>query len=107
MSNNSNQQYSNRILEAASNAMGDLIEGVSEMYKASIILKKLHDDKGYPVDAQRMSEISQMTLSMRKMLYEQKADLELSLAAINDDREIEECLVELDKMGGLQDEGTN
>lgn len=107
MLNTQNQQYSNRVLEAASNAMDDLIEGVSEMYKASILLKKLHDDKGYPVDAQRMSEISQMTLSMRKMLYEQKADLELSLAAINDDREIEECLVELDKMGGLQDEGTN
>ena len=87
--------------------MDNLIEGVSEMYKASILLKKLHDDKGYPVDAQRMSEISQMTLAMRKMLYEQKAELELSLAAINDDREIEECLVELDKMGGLQDEGTN
>lgn len=107
MSNNSNQQYSNRILEAASNAMDDLIEGVSEMYKASILLNKLHDDKGYPVDAQRMSEISQMALSMRKMLYEQKAELELSLAAINDEREIEECLVKLENMGGLHDEGTN
>ena len=87
--------------------MDNLIEGVSEMYKASILLKKLHDDKGYPVDAQRMSEISQMTLAMRKMLYEQKAELELSLAAINDEREIEECLVKLENMGGLHDEGTN
>lgn len=85
------------MLETANEAMDTLIEGASEMYRAFLYLKRIHDDKGFPVDGQRLSELSQMMLSMRKMLFDQKAELDLTIAGIEDAREVEDWLSEIDK----------
>ena len=97
MSNSQNPQFSNKMLETANEAMDTLIEGASEMYRAFLYLKRIHDDKGFPVDGQRLSELSQMMLSMRKMLFDQKAELDLTIAGIEDAREVEDWLSEIDK----------
>lgn len=97
MLNTQNPQFSNKVLEAANEAMDTLIEGASEMYRVFLFLKRIHDDKGFPIDDQRLSELSQMMMSMRKMLFDQKAELELELARIDDIREVDEYLTELDK----------
>lgn len=96
MQNTKDQQLSEKLLETARQAMDSLIEGSSEMYKATLVLKRLHDDKDFPVDSQTMFEISQMMLSMRKLLFEQKAELDLRLACIDDDKEIDKCLSQID-----------
>lgn len=98
MSNSNNQQFSNKMLDAAREAMDSLIEGSSEMYRAAIFLNRLHDDKGFPVDSQKMSEISQMMLSMRKTLFEQRAEVDLQLACINDDKRVDEMLSGFDNI---------
>ena len=96
MSNNPNPQFSNKMLETANEAMDTLIEGASEMYRAFLYLLRIHDDKGFPVDGQRLSELSQMMLSMRKMLFDQKAELDLTIAGIEDAREVEDWLSKID-----------
>lgn len=96
MLNNPNPQFSNKVLETAKEAMDELIDAASEMHKVTVFLKRLHEEKEFPVSAQTMSEISQMMLSMRKMLYEQKAELELKLACIDDEKAINDMLVKVD-----------
>ena len=101
MLNTKNPQFSNKMLDAAREAMDDLIEGASEMHRATAFLVRLHEEKEFPINIQTMSEISQMMLSMRKMLYEQKAELELKLASIDDEKAISNMLL---KMEGIIDQ---
>ena len=96
MSNNPNPQFSNKMLEAAREAMDSLIEGASEMHRATAFLVRLHEEKEFPINIQTMSEISQMMLTMRKMLYEQKADLEQKLACLDDEKVISDMLVRIE-----------
>lgn len=93
MSNTKNPQFTNKMLDAAREAMDELIDSASEMHRVTVFLERLHEEKEFPINAQTMSEISQMMLSMRKMLYEQKAELEVKLACIDDEKEINEMLV--------------
>ena len=97
MSNSKNPQFSNKVLETARKAMDELITASSEMHRATVFLKRLNEEKEFPVNVQTMSEISQMMLTMRKMLYEQKADLELKLACIDDERMVNDMLSSIDK----------
>ena len=96
MLNSKNPQFSNKMLDAAREAMDDLIEGASEMHRATAFLVRLHEEKEFPINIQTMSEISQMMLSMRKMLFEQQADLELKLACIDDEKVISDMLVRIE-----------
>lgn len=52
-----NPKFSRFLLESANEAMDALVDGASEYYKSFIVLKRLHDDKGLPVDGQRMQEM--------------------------------------------------
>ena len=97
MSNTTNPQFSDKMLDAAREAMDSLIEGASEMHRATAFLARLNKEKEFPIDIQAMSEISQMMLAMRKMLYEQKAELELKLACIDDERMVNDMLSSIDK----------
>ena len=97
MLNTKNPQISNKMLDAAREAMDDLIEGASEMHRATAFLVSLHEEKEFPINIQTMSEISQMMLSMRKMLFEQQAELELNLACIDDERMVNDMLSSIDK----------
>lgn len=101
MSNSKNPQFSNKMLETARDTMDILIEGASELQRATAFLARLHEEREFPINIQTMSEISQMMLSMRKMLYEQKAELELKLASIDDEKAISNMLV---RMEGIIDQ---
>lgn len=97
MSNNPNQQFSNKMLDAAREAMDSLIEGASEMHRVTAFLTRLHEEKEFPINVQTMSEISQMMLTIRKMLFEQQAELKLKLACIDDERMVSDMLSAIDK----------
>lgn len=97
MSNNPNPQFSSKMLDAAREAMDSLIEGASDMHRATAFLTRLHEEKEFPINTQAMSEISQMMLTMRKMLFEQQAELELLLACIDDERAISDMLSAIDR----------
>ena len=96
MSNTTNPQFSDKMLDAAREAMDSLIEGASEMHRATAFLVRLHEEKEFPINIQTMSEISQMMLSMRKMLFEQQAELELKLACLDDERTLSDMLSSID-----------
>lgn len=96
MSKSKNPQFSNKVLETARKAMDELITASSEMHRATVFLKRLNEEKEFPVNVQTMSEISQMMLTMRKMLYEQKAELELKLACMDDEKVISDMLVRIE-----------
>lgn len=96
MQNTKNPQFSNKVLETARKAMDELITASSEMHRVTVCLKRLNEEKEFPVNVQAMSEISQMMLSMRKMLYEQKADLEQKLACMDDEKVISDMLVRIE-----------
>ena len=96
MSNTKNPQFSNKVLETARKAMDELITASSEMHRATVFLKRLNEEKEFPVNVQTMTEISQMMLTMRKMLYEQKADLEIKLACMDDEKVISDMLVRIE-----------
>lgn len=93
MSNN--PKFSRFLLESANEAMDALVDGASEYYKSFIVLKRLHDDKGLPVDGQRMQEMSDLIRSLRKMLYDERASLQSKLAAFEDEEAAEEYIAEL------------
>lgn len=97
MLNNPNQQFSNKMLDAAREAMDSLIEGASEMHRVTTFLTRLHEEKEFPINVQTMSEISQMMLTIRKMLFEQQAELKLKLACIDDERMVSDMLSAIDK----------
>ena len=96
MSNTKNPQFSNKMLETARDTMDILIEGASELQRATAFLARLHEEREFPINIQAMSEISHMMLTMRKMLYEQKAELELKLASIDDEKAISNMLVRME-----------
>ncbi len=96
MSNTTNPQFSNKMLEAAREAMDSLIEGASEMHRATAFMARLYKEKEFPINIKTMTEISQMMLAMRKMLFEQQAELELKLACIDDERMVSDMLSSID-----------
>lgn len=91
----SNPKISRILLESANEAMDALVDGASEYYKSFIVLKRLHDDKGLPVDGQRMQEMSDLIRSLRKMLYDERASLQSKLATFEDEEAAEEYIAEL------------
>lgn len=91
----SNPKFSRFLLESANEAMDALVDGASEYYKSFIVLKRLHDDKGLPVDGQRMQEMSDLIQSLRKMLYDERASLQSKLATFEDEEAAEEYIAEL------------
>ena len=93
MSNATDSKFSRFLLESANEAMDALVDGASEYYKSFIVLKRLHDDKGLPVDGQRMQEMSDLIL--RKMLYDERASLQSKLATFEDEEAAEEYIAEL------------
>lgn len=95
MSNATDSKISRVLLESANEAMDALVDGASEYYKSFIVLKRLHDDKGLPVDGQRMQEMSDLIQSLRKMLYDERASLQSKLAAFEDEEAAEEYIAEL------------
>ena len=96
MSNATDSKFSRILLESANEAMDALVDGASEYYKSFIVLKRLHDDKGLPVDGQRMQEMSDLIQSLRKMLYDERASLQSKLATFEDEEAAEEYIAELD-----------
>ena len=95
MPNTPNSPLSRLLLETATEAMDSLIEGASEFCKSFIIIQRLHDDKGLPVDDQRIREMSDLIHSLRKMLYDERASLQLQLSAVTDAEEAERVIAEL------------
>lgn len=95
MSNATDSKFSRLLLETATEAMDSLIEGASEFCQSFIIIQRLHDEKGLPVDDQRLREMSDLIRSLRKMLYDERASLQLQLAAVMDAEEAEKVIAEL------------
>ena len=75
--------------------MDSLIEGASEFYQSFIVIQRLHDDKDLPVDDQRVREMSDLIQSLRKMLYDERASLQLRLSTVTDTEEAEKVIAEL------------
>lgn len=92
---NNPHQPSRFLLETAAEAMDSLIDGASEFYRSFYVIEKLHTEKGLPCDEQRLGEMKELILGLRKMLYDERASLQCQLSSISDIEEAEQYLAGL------------
>lgn len=72
--------------------MDNLLEFVGQFYQAFRYFQKLKAKHNFPIDERKMEELSAMMAAMRKLILEQKAEVEASLMTLADDAAVEELI---------------
>ena len=67
---------STKVLHAAKESLGELINGTAEVVGVFKALQQVAAETGMPLDAQIMSECEQMFITINRLMYDQKSKLQ-------------------------------
>lgn len=70
-----NETISTKVLHAAKQSLGELINGTAEIVGAFNYLRQVAAEMGMPLDSQIMSDCEQMFITINRLLYEQVSKL--------------------------------
>lgn len=70
-----NSTVSTKVLHAAKESLGELINGTAEVVGVFKALQQVAAETGLPLDAQIMSDCEQMFITINRLMYEQQSKL--------------------------------
>lgn len=70
-----NSIVSTKVLHAAKESLGELINGTAEVVGVFKALQQVAAETGMPLDSQIMSECEQMFIAINRLMYEQQSKL--------------------------------
>lgn len=70
-----NETISTKVLHAAKQSLGELINGTAEIVGAFTYLRQIASEMEMPLDSQIMSDCEQMFVTINRLLYEQLSKL--------------------------------
>lgn len=70
-----NETVSAKVLHAAKQSLGELINGTAEIVGAFNYLRQVASEMEMPLDDQIMSDVEQMFITINRLLYEQESKL--------------------------------
>lgn len=70
-----NETISTKVLHAAKQSLGELINGTAEIVGAFNYLRQVAAEMEMPLDSQIMSDCEQMFITINRLLYEQESKL--------------------------------
>ena len=70
-----NSIVSTKVLHAAKESLGELINGTAEVVGVFKALQQVAAETGLPLDRQIMSECEQMFITINRLMYEQQSKL--------------------------------
>ena len=73
--NYANSIVSTKVLHAAKESLGELINGTAEVVGVFKGLQQVAAETGMPLDSQIMSECEQMFITINRLMYEQQSKL--------------------------------
>lgn len=71
-----NETISTKVLHAAKQSLGELINGTAELFGAFKALQQVAEETGMPLDSQIMNDCEQMFITINRLMYEQKSRLQ-------------------------------
>lgn len=71
-----NKTVSTKVLHAAKESLGELINGTAEIVGIFKGLQQVAEETGLPLDSQIMSDCEQMFITINRLMYEQKSKLQ-------------------------------
>ena len=75
MSYSTNSTVSTKVLHAAKESLGELINGTAEVVGVFKGLQQVAAETGLPLDDQIMSDCEQMFITINRLMYEQQSKL--------------------------------
>lgn len=70
-----NKTVSTKVLHAAKESLGELINGTAEVVGVFKALQQVAAETGLPLDSQIMSDCEQMFITINRLMYEQQSKL--------------------------------
>ena len=98
------------MLKAAKQSLGELIHGTAEMVGVFKALQQVAEDTGMPLNARILSECEQMFITINRLMYEQKSQLQhlqmMQIAAEQASRDVAELRRSRTKKAGKAQESS-